>query len=77
MKMQLEENQPSFGKLVQAYRKQRGWTQDELAQKWGYTREYVSQIERNKRKLDRTDQVVNIHKTIGGDLKPFKVLIDT
>lgn len=32
------ENNKDFGKLVQAYRKQRGWTQQELAVKWGYTR---------------------------------------
>jgi transcriptional regulator with XRE-family HTH domain len=50
----------TFGKLVRAYREQRHWTQEELAEKWGYTREYVSQIERGKRKLDRTDQVVRL-----------------
>src|SRR6266566_8769688 len=49
-----------FGKLVRAYREQRHWTQEELAEKWGYTREYVSQIERGKRKLDRTDQVIRL-----------------
>ncbi len=53
-------NNKDFGKLVQAYRKQRGWTQQELAVKWGYTREYVSQIERGKHRLDRTEQVVKL-----------------
>ena len=52
--------QPSFGNLVQAYRQQRGWTQGELAARWGYTREYVSQIERGKRKLDKAEQVVKL-----------------
>ncbi len=46
-----------FGKLVVSYRQQRGWTQEQLAEKWGYTREYVSQIERGKRKLDKQEQV--------------------
>ena len=50
----------TFGKLVKAYREQRGWTQEQLAVKWGYTREYVSQIENGSRKLDRIDQVVRL-----------------
>jgi transcriptional regulator with XRE-family HTH domain len=47
----MEHNGNEFGKLVKAYRKQRGWTQGELAEKWGYTREYVSHIEAGRRKL--------------------------
>ncbi|GHO96793.1 hypothetical protein KSF_068410 [Reticulibacter mediterranei] len=47
----------AFGKLVRYYRKQRRWTQGELAERWGFTREYVSQIERGKRKLDKQEQV--------------------
>jgi len=58
--VQPEELHNSFGKLVQAYRKQRGWTQDEVAARWGHTREYVSQIERGQRKLDRSDQVIRL-----------------
>ena len=50
----------SFGKLVRAYREQRQWTQEELANKWGHTREYVSQVERGKRKLDRANQVTRL-----------------
>ncbi|MBV9615652.1 MAG: helix-turn-helix domain-containing protein, partial [Ktedonobacteraceae bacterium] len=46
-----------FGTLVKIFREQRGWTQEELADKWGYTREYVSLIERSKRKLDKLEQV--------------------
>jgi transcriptional regulator with XRE-family HTH domain len=56
----IEISSNTFGKLVKAYREQRHWTQEELADKWGFTREYVSQIERGKRKLDRTDQVVRL-----------------
>lgn len=56
----MESNGNEFGKLVRAYRKQRGWTQEELAEKWGYTREYVSHIEAGRRKLDSTSQLVRI-----------------
>ena len=49
-----------FGALVKVYRKQRGWTQDELAERWGHTSSYVSQIEGGKRKLDSASQVVRL-----------------
>ncbi|RAQ94624.1 helix-turn-helix domain-containing protein [Thermogemmatispora tikiterensis] len=50
----------AFGRLIRAYREQRGWTQDELAERWGYTREYVSQIELGKRKLTGMAQVLRL-----------------
>ncbi|MBV9688203.1 MAG: helix-turn-helix domain-containing protein [Ktedonobacteraceae bacterium] len=50
-----EEN--AFGKLVLAARTQRGWTQEEVAEKWGHTREYVSQVERGIRKLEKWEEV--------------------
>jgi transcriptional regulator with XRE-family HTH domain len=53
-------NQNAFGELVRAYRKQRGWTQEELAERWGYTRGYVSLIESGKKKLDSLAQVVRL-----------------
>lgn len=53
----MEQSSNNFGKLVRAYREQRNWSQEQLAEKWGYTREYVSLIERGKRKLDRIDQI--------------------
>ncbi len=53
-------NKNAFGNLVRAYRKQRGWTQEELAERWGYTREYVSQIEAGRKKLDSVAQVVRL-----------------
>src|SRR4051812_39015866 len=49
-----------FGALVKAYRKQRGWTQEQLAENWGYTGSYVSQVETGKRKLDSATQVVRL-----------------
>jgi transcriptional regulator with XRE-family HTH domain len=55
----------AFGKLVRAYREKRGWKQDELAERWGFTREYVSQIERGKRKLDKTEQVASLADILG------------
>src|SRR5579884_3234596 len=53
-------NKNTFGELVRAYRNQRGWSQGELAERWGYSREYVSQIERGKRKLDSVTQVIRL-----------------
>ena len=50
----------AFGQLVQSYREQRGWTQEELAERWGHARAYVSQIERGKRKLDSVTQVIRL-----------------
>ena len=49
-----------FGNLVKAYRKQRGWTQAELAERWEHSRGYVAQIERGQRKLDSVSQVVSL-----------------
>lgn len=53
-------NRNSFGQLVRSYREQRGWTQEELADRWGHARVYVSQIERGKRKLDSVTQVMRL-----------------
>ncbi len=50
----------AFGELVKAYRNQRGWTQEELAERWGYTRIYVSQIEQGRRKLNSVTQVLRL-----------------
>jgi transcriptional regulator with XRE-family HTH domain len=50
----------AFGKLVKSFREQRGWSQDQLAEKWGHTRQYVSQIERGKRKLEKWEQVTRL-----------------
>jgi transcriptional regulator with XRE-family HTH domain len=50
-------NANRFGALVRAYREERGWSQEELAQRWGFTRTYVSQIELGKRKLQYAEQV--------------------
>ena len=53
-------NRNAFGELVKAYRNQRGWSQGELAERWEHSREYVSQIERGKRKLDSVTQVIRL-----------------
>ena len=53
-------NKNAFGELVKAYRKQRGWTQGELAERWGYSRGYVSLIEAGRKKLDSVAQVVRL-----------------
>ncbi len=53
----IELSNNAFGKLVKSFREQREWSQGELAERWGHTREYVSLIERGKRKLDKQDQI--------------------
>lgn len=51
----VEEN--AFGKLVRAYRKQRGWTQEDLAERWNVSSAYISLIERGKRKVEKQEQI--------------------
>lgn len=53
-------NKNGFGELVKAYRKQCGYTQEELAHLWGHSRGYVAQIEQGQRKLDNMVQVVRL-----------------
>ncbi|HEU5383052.1 MAG TPA: helix-turn-helix domain-containing protein [Ktedonobacteraceae bacterium] len=53
-------NKNEFGALVKAYRQQRGWTQEELAERWGHTRGYVSQVEAGRRKVDSAEQFVRL-----------------
>lgn len=53
----LELSSNAFGKLVKSFREQRGWSQGELAERWGHTREYVSMVERGKRKVDKQEQI--------------------
>jgi len=55
----------AFGKLVRAHREQHAWKQEELAERWGFTREYISQIERGKRKLDNPEQVRRLADILG------------
>lgn len=50
----------AFGDLIRAYRKQHGWTQEELAERWGHSRVYVSQIEAGKKRLESITQVVRL-----------------
>jgi transcriptional regulator with XRE-family HTH domain len=50
----------AFGELVRSYRKQHGWTQEELADRWGYSSMYVSQIEQGRRKLSSAAQLVKL-----------------
>jgi transcriptional regulator with XRE-family HTH domain len=55
----------AFGQLVKSFREQRGWSQGELAAKWGHTREYVSLIERGQRKLDKLEQINRLADILG------------
>lgn len=53
-------NKSAFGDLVRAYRQQRGWTQEELSERWGHSRAYVSQIESGRKRLDSLAQVIRL-----------------
>src|SRR5579883_1229338 len=64
-KLQMALNKNEFGQLVKAYRKQRGWTQEELAERWGHSRGYIAQVEAGRRKLDRYDQVSRLADILG------------
>src|SRR5579885_1515322 len=59
----MEEN--AFGKLVRAYRKQRGWKQEELAERWDVSSAYISLIERGKRKLEKQEQINRLADILG------------
>jgi transcriptional regulator with XRE-family HTH domain len=55
----------AFGKLVRTYREQRGWKQEDLAERWGFTRVYVSQIERGQRKLEKQEHIIHLADILG------------
>src|SRR5579884_2374254 len=61
--MMLTDN--AFGKLVKSFRKQRGWSQGKLAERWGHTREYVSLVERGQRKLEKQEQIHRLADILG------------
>lgn len=46
--------------MVRTFREQRGWTQRQLAERWGFSREYVSLIERGKRRLYGEESVLRL-----------------
>ena len=55
----------AFGNLIKTYRVQRGWKQEELAERCGYSREYLSLVEQGKRKLTRQEQVNKLADLLG------------
>lgn len=58
-------NSNKFGNLIKSYRKQRGWTQKVLAERWNHSREYVSHIEQGKRKLEKQEEVYALADLLG------------
>ncbi|HEY0756939.1 MAG TPA: helix-turn-helix domain-containing protein [Ktedonobacteraceae bacterium] len=66
-------NRNEFGELVRAYRKQRGWTQQQLAERWEHTQEYVSQVEAaGFTTLNRPQHALEIYKNIDGIFRPMR-----
>ena len=45
---------------ILAYCRQHGWSQKDLADHWGFTRESVSQIERGIRKREKHEQIARL-----------------
>jgi transcriptional regulator with XRE-family HTH domain len=71
---QLEPSAGTFGGLVRAFREQRGWTQQDLAERWGFTREYVSQIELGKRKLYGEESVMRLAEVLDIPLERLQAI---
>lgn len=61
------------GKRVKLLRKEKGWSQDALADRMGFTKSFVSKIENGKKKisLDHVDQLAHIL-----DVSPEDLLIE-
>ncbi|HLZ60826.1 MAG TPA: helix-turn-helix transcriptional regulator [Ktedonosporobacter sp.] len=73
-KKPLELQNNAFGKLVRSFREQRGWSQGDLAEQWGYTREYVSLIELGKRKLDKLEQIERLADILGISQEQLRIV---
>lgn len=71
---QIEPPPTNFGALVRAFREQRDWTQQDLAERWGFTREYVSQIELGKRKLYGEASVMRLAEVLDIPLERLQAI---
>src|ERR1700737_1733437 len=71
---QIEPSPTTFGGLVRAFRDQRGWSQQQLAARWGFTREYVSQIELGKRKLYGEESVMRLAEILDIPLERLQAI---
>lgn len=59
---QLGEN--AFGNLVRLSRLQLSWSQEQLAEKWGHSREYVSMVERGRRKVEKQEELCRLAEVL-------------
>jgi transcriptional regulator with XRE-family HTH domain len=57
-----------FGKNIRELRKQKGWSQELLAEKVGLHRSYISVVERGEKNLS-IDNIAKIAKTLGVSLE--------
>lgn len=71
---QIEPPPTNFGALVRAFREQREWTQQDLAERWGFTREYVSQVELGKRKLYGEASVMRLAEVLDIPLERLQAI---
>src|SRR5690242_17053951 len=51
---------PSFGVLLRSFRRDRGWTQEELAERAGVSQDAVSTLERGTRRTPWPDTVTRL-----------------
>lgn len=58
-----------LGVMLQELRKEKGLTQEELAEKCGTTKNYISRIENNASDIRLSTLMRIIHKGFGGHLK--------
>lgn len=59
-----------FGKRVRMFRKLKGWSQEELAERSGLHRNYVGGVERGQRNI-AIDNMEVLSKSLGHDLAEF------
>jgi len=57
-----------FGKRVRELRKQKGWSQEDLADKAGLHRTYIGTVERGEQNIS-IDNIEKIAKTLGRSLE--------
>lgn len=72
--MELQEKKDKVAEIIRANRVQKGLTQEELAEKVGFTRNTIARIE-NRRFSPNADQLYKILEVLELDLKIGKEII--
>lgn len=64
-----------IGRNIQKYRKKKGWTQEQLASKSSYSKQFISNIENNSHQTFSLGTLWHIAKTLDVDM--YKLCIDS